>query len=80
MRPVARSGEQADGDRKGSDFPQLPPAPEDYPVFPDKSTWPVVFPELPPSRDGGPTGHRSTCRRRSRRGFRWIDCPTTWPS
>jgi trans,polycis-decaprenyl diphosphate synthase len=35
-------------------FPQLPPAPEDYPVFPDKSTWPVVFPELPPSADGGP--------------------------
>lgn len=37
-----------------TDFPQLPPAPEDYPTFPDKSTWPVVFPELPPSRDGGP--------------------------
>lgn len=36
-------------------FPQLPPAPEDYPVFPDKSTWPVVFPELPPSADGGPS-------------------------
>ncbi|OBA72710.1 isoprenyl transferase [Mycobacterium sp. 1554424.7] len=39
---------------KSSDFPQLPPAPDDYPVFPDKSTWPVVFPELPPSADGGP--------------------------
>lgn len=37
-----------------ADFPQLPPAPDDYPVFPDKSTWPVVFPELPPSADGGP--------------------------
>jgi len=39
---------------KSTDFPQLPPAPDDYPVFPDKSTWPVVFPELPPSADGGP--------------------------
>jgi len=35
-------------------FPQLPPAPDDYPTFPDTSTWPVVFPELPPSPDGGP--------------------------
>ena len=39
---------------KSTDFPQLPPAPEDYPTFPDRSTWPVVFPELPPSPDGGP--------------------------
>ncbi len=39
---------------KSTDFPQLPPAPDDYPVFPDKSTWPVAFPELPPSADGGP--------------------------
>jgi len=39
---------------KSTDFPQLPPAPEDYPTFPDRSTWPVVFPELPPSSDGGP--------------------------
>jgi trans,polycis-decaprenyl diphosphate synthase len=39
---------------KSTDFPQLPPAPDDYPVFPDKSTWPVVFPELPLSADGGP--------------------------
>ena len=39
---------------KSADFPQLPPAPDDYPVFPDKSTWPVVFPKLPPSPDGGP--------------------------
>jgi trans,polycis-decaprenyl diphosphate synthase len=38
-----------------TDFPQLPPAPDDYPVFPDKSTWPVVFPELPPSAGGGPS-------------------------
>ncbi|MCV7444135.1 decaprenyl diphosphate synthase [Mycobacterium paraense] len=39
---------------KSTDFPQLPPAPDDYPVFPDKSTWPVAFPELPPSPGGGP--------------------------
>ncbi|KKC02663.1 UDP pyrophosphate synthase [Mycobacterium nebraskense] len=32
----------------------MPPAPDDYPVFPDRTTWPVVFPELPPSVDGGP--------------------------
>ncbi|KZS83059.1 decaprenyl diphosphate synthase [Mycobacterium persicum] len=37
-----------------TDFPQLPPAPDDYPTFPDTSTWPVVFPALPPSPDGGP--------------------------
>lgn len=48
MRPVAERK------LKSTDFPQLPPAPDDYPVFPDKSTWPVVFPELPPSADGGP--------------------------
>ncbi len=35
-------------------YPQLPPAPDDYPTFPDKSTWPVIFPELPPSPNGGP--------------------------
>jgi trans,polycis-decaprenyl diphosphate synthase len=40
---------------KSTGFPQLPPAPDDYPVFPDKSTWPVAFPELPPSPDGGPS-------------------------
>lgn len=39
---------------KSSDFPQLPPAPDDYPVFPDTSTWPVVFPDLPPAPSGGP--------------------------
>lgn len=38
-----------------SDFPQLPPAPDDYPTFPDKSTWPVLFPALPPSPGGGPS-------------------------
>lgn len=39
---------------KSADFPQLSPAPDDYPTFPDTSTWPVVFPELPPAPDGGP--------------------------
>ena len=33
-------------------YPQLPPAPDDYPTFPDKSTWPVVFPALPPRTNG----------------------------
>jgi len=33
-------------------YPQLPPAPEDYPVFPDTSTWPVVFPEIPAGTNG----------------------------
>ena len=40
--------------RRRERFPQLPPPPEDYPVFPDTSAWPVVFPELPPAPDGGP--------------------------
>lgn len=35
-------------------FPQLPAAPDDYPMFPDTSTWPVVFPELPAPPGGGP--------------------------
>ncbi len=48
---AARKAERAP---KWAEFPQLPPAPDDYPVFPDKSTWPVVFPELPPSPDGRP--------------------------
>src|SRR5271156_5001507 len=50
---VSRSERRAERKRK-SDFPQLPPAPDDYPVFPDTSTWPVVFPALPRSPDGGP--------------------------
>ena len=33
-------------------YPQLPPAPDDYPTFPDKSIWPVVFPALPPRTNG----------------------------
>ncbi|HME48268.1 MAG TPA: decaprenyl diphosphate synthase [Mycobacterium sp.] len=40
--------------RDAAPFPQLAPPPDDYPVFPDKSTWPVHFPELPPAPDGGP--------------------------
>jgi trans,polycis-decaprenyl diphosphate synthase len=51
---VGASGRKAERSPGPSDFPQLPPAPDNYPVFPDKSTWPVVFPELPPSADGGP--------------------------
>jgi trans,polycis-decaprenyl diphosphate synthase len=47
-------GQKAERKLKSTDFPQLPAAPDDYPTFPDKSTWPVVFPELPPSSDGGP--------------------------
>jgi trans,polycis-decaprenyl diphosphate synthase len=50
---VSRSERRAERKRK-SDFPQLAPAPDDYPVFPDTSTWPVVFPALPRSPDGGP--------------------------
>jgi trans,polycis-decaprenyl diphosphate synthase len=49
-----RSGRKAERAPMPADFPQLPAAPDDYPVFPDRSTWPVVFPELPPSVDGGP--------------------------
>jgi trans,polycis-decaprenyl diphosphate synthase len=51
---VFGSGWKAERRLKPTDFPQLPPAPDDYPTFPDTSTWPVVFPELPPSPDGGP--------------------------
>lgn len=39
---------------KGVSFPQLPAAPDDYPTFPDTSTWPVVFPDLPAPPDKGP--------------------------
>lgn len=39
--------------RVGSNtYPQLPPAPDDYPSFPDTSTWPVEFPQLPPHTNG----------------------------
>ena len=33
-------------------LPQLPAPPDDYPTFPDLSTWPVVFPDLPPPSNG----------------------------
>jgi trans,polycis-decaprenyl diphosphate synthase len=33
-------------------YPQLPPAPDDYPIFPDTSTWPVLFPALPANTNG----------------------------
>ncbi len=45
-----RGGER----RRREQFPQLPPAPADYPIFPDTSTWPVVFPHLPAPPGGGP--------------------------
>jgi trans,polycis-decaprenyl diphosphate synthase len=38
----------------GEQDPQLDPAPDGYPTFPDKSTWPVIFPELPAAPGGGP--------------------------
>jgi trans,polycis-decaprenyl diphosphate synthase len=47
---LKREGQRVE---KGS-YPQLPPAPDDYPTFPDTSTWPVVFPELPAVPGGGP--------------------------
>jgi trans,polycis-decaprenyl diphosphate synthase len=52
MRPVAKHHERT---VKSTDFPQLPAAPDDYPTFPDRSTWPVAFPELPPAPGGGPS-------------------------
>lgn len=51
---VGDASRRAERTPRWLDFPQLPPARDDYPVFPDKSTWPVVFPQLPPSPDGGP--------------------------
>ncbi len=38
--------------KKGETFPQLPPAPDDYPAFPDTSVWPVVFPDIPRGTNG----------------------------
>ena len=56
MNRVSNSwrGAESKGKPGKTDFPQLAPAPPDYPTFPDKSTWPVVFPDLPPAPDGGP--------------------------
>ena len=45
---VKRIGQRA----STATHPQLPPAPDDYPTFPDKSSWPVVFPELTPRSNG----------------------------
>ena len=45
-----RGGER----RRKEHFPQLPPAPDDYPTSPAPSSWPVIFPELPPPAGGGP--------------------------
>ena len=53
MDRVTSSWRGAERRRRGRS-PQLPPPPEDYPVFPDTSTWPVVFPALPSAPDGGP--------------------------
>lgn len=39
---------------RGEQFPQLAAAAADYPTFPDTSTWPVVFPDLPAAAHGGP--------------------------
>ena len=57
MNRVTSSWRGADRRRKER-FPQLPPAPDDYPMFPDTSVWPVVFPELPAAPDGGPCDHQ----------------------
>ena len=43
-----------EGKRAKTVYPQLPQAPDDYPTFPDTSSWPVVFPHLPPTPGGGP--------------------------
>jgi trans,polycis-decaprenyl diphosphate synthase len=48
------SGSRQKAERSLTGGRQLDPAPEDYPTFPDKSTWPVSFPALPPAPDGGP--------------------------
>ena len=53
MDRVASSWRGAERRRREA-LPQLPPAPADYPIFPDTSTWPVVFPQLPVPPGGGP--------------------------
>lgn len=54
MDRVTSSWRGAERRRRGQQYPQLPPAPDDYPVFPDLSTWPVRFPVLPEPPGGGP--------------------------
>ena len=44
-------------------YPQLPPAPDDYPTFPDKSTWPSSSPNCRRPATAGSPGRRSTPRR-----------------
>jgi trans,polycis-decaprenyl diphosphate synthase len=38
--------------RRREQYPQLPAAPDGYPIFPDTSSWPVVFPDLPAALEG----------------------------
>lgn len=52
---VVGSGRNTERTPKLTNCPQLPPAPDDYPTFPDKSRWPVIFPQLPPPLGGGPS-------------------------
>ena len=58
-------------------YPQLPPAPDDYPTFPDTSTWPVVFPELPPVPGGGPRRPPQHTSKASAPKSPPTRCPTT---
>ncbi len=53
MDRVASSWRGAELRRKVQ-YPQLPAAPAGYPIFPDTSSWPVIFPELPAVAGGGP--------------------------
>ena len=54
MDRVASSLRGAERRRREPQYPQLPAAPDGYPVFPDTSTWPVLFPKLPDAPAGGP--------------------------
>jgi len=46
------SSSRRGAERKKSQYPQLDAPADDYPTFPDKSNWPVIFPELPPRTNG----------------------------
>lgn len=54
MKPADGTWRSIKRGGKAMSYPQLPAAPDDYPTFPDTSTWPVIFPELPQSPTGGP--------------------------
>ena len=54
MDRVTSSWRGAERRRLEQQYPQLPAAPDDYPVFPDTSAWPVLFPTLPDAPGGGP--------------------------